>query len=478
MPSKKLRDEISIPLVVDVDGSLVNGDLLIEGTLRLLATTPFKLFSLPFWLAKGRAALKRRVAQAVSLPSETLVLNPAVLEEIAAAKAAGRQVWLASAADELAVAPLTERLGATGHLTSNGRTNMVGETKAATLVRHFGAGGFDYIGNEWRDLVVWKQARRAIGINLSARLARKVRRVDAEARFLPGLDRRPRDYLRALRPHQWSKNVLVFVPLVAAHEIQASLYLLAAGLFVALSAVASGTYLLNDLLDLPHDRRHERKRHRPLAAGTVPLLPMIGVGPALAVGGLGLAWSLSALAGMYILLYLLVTLAYSLSLKHKTFLDVITLALLFAIRVLAGAAVVHIELSPWFLAFFTFVFLSLAIVKRQSELRALQESGWSAVGGRAYVTADLPVLTAFGAASGMAAVVVFALYIQTVEVSKSYSRPECLWLICPLLIYWLGRMTLLANRGAVDEDPVTFALSDRTSWLTGVGVLAAFTVAL
>ena len=285
MPSKKLRDEISIPLVVDVDGSLVNGDLLIEGTLRLLATTPFKLFSLPFWLAKGRAALKRRVAQAVSLPPETLVLNPAVLEEIAAAKAAGRQVWLASAADELAVAPLTEHLGTTGHLTSNGHTNLVGETKAATLVRRFGAGGFDYIGNEWRDLAVWKQARRAIGVNLSARLARKVRRVDTEARFLSSLDRRPLDYLRALRPHQWSKNVLVFVPLIAAHEIQASLYLVAAGLFVALSAVASGTYLLNDLLDLPHDRRHERKRHRPLAAGTVPLLPMVGLSLVLAVGG-------------------------------------------------------------------------------------------------------------------------------------------------------------------------------------------------
>ncbi len=478
MPSKKSRDDVSVPLVVDVDGSLVNGDLLIEGTLRLLATTPFKLFTLPFWLAKGRAVLKRRVARAVALPPETLVLNPAVLEEIAAAKAAGRQIWLASAADELVVAPLTERIGATGHLTSDGLTNLTGAAKAAMLVNRFGTGGFDYIGNERRDLLVWKKARRAIGVNLSVRLARKVHTLDAEARFLPGPDSRPIDYIRALRPHQWSKNTLVFVPLVAAHEIQASLYLLAAGIFVALSAVASGTYLLNDLLDLPHDRRHESKRHRPLAAGKVPLLPMIGVGLALVTGGLVLAWSLSALAGSYILLYLLVTLAYSLSLKRKPFLDVVTLALLFAMRVLAGAAVAHIELSPWFLAFFSFIFLSLAIVKRQGELRALQESGGSTVSGRAYLTTDLLVMTAFGAASSMAAVVVFALYIQTVEVSKSYGRPEYLWWLCPLLIYWLGRMTLIANRGVMDEDPVTFALRDRTSWLTGVGVLAAFAVAL
>ena len=478
MLAKKLRDAVAVPLVVDVDGSLVSGDLLIEGTLRLLAAAPLKLFRLPFWLAKGRAALKRRVAQAVPLAPETLVLNPDVLEEIALAQAAGRQVWLASAADELAVAPLTERLGVTGHFASNGRTNLAGEAKAATLVSRFGAGGFDYIGNERRDLAVWKQARRAIGINLSARLARKVRALDTEARFLPGRDSRPLDYIRALRPHQWSKNLLVFIPLVAAHEIQASLYMLAVGTFVALSAVASGTYVLNDLLDLPHDRQHESKRQRPLAAGKLPLLPMVGFGVALAAGGLVLAWSLSALAGLYILLYLLVTLAYSLSLKRQPFLDVITLAMLFAMRVLAGAAAVLIELSPWFLAFFTFVFLSLAIAKRQSELRALQESGWSTVSGRAYLTADLPVMTAFGAAGGMAAAVVFALYIQTVEVSKSYDRPEFLWLICPLLIYWLGRMTLLANRGVVDEDPVTFALRDRTSWLTGVGVLAAFAVAL
>ena len=478
MPSKKLRDDGSIPLVVDVDGSLVSGDLLIEGTIRLLAATPLKLFTLPFWLARGRATLKRRVARAVPLPPETLVLNPAVLEEVAAAKAAGRQIWLASAADELAVAPLAERIGATGHFASNGRTNLAGEAKAATLVNRFGAGGFDYIGNERRDLAVWKQARRAIGINLSARLARKVRTLDTEARFLPGPGGRPRDYMRALRPHQWSKNALVFVPLVAAHEIQASLYMVAAGTFVALSAVASGTYLLNDLLDLPYDRRHGSKRSRPLAAGKVPLLPMIGFSLALTAGGLVLAWSLSALAGLSILFYLLVTLAYSLALKRKTFLDVITLALLFAIRVLAGAAAAHIELSPWFLAFFTFIFLSLALVKRQSELQALRESGWSTVSGRAYLTADLPVMTAFGAASSMAAVVVFALYIQTAEVGKSYGHPEFLWLICPLLIYWLGRMTLLANRGIVDEDPVTFALRDRTSWLTGASILAAFIAAL
>ena len=466
------------PLVVDVDGTLVSGDLLVEGAARLLASSPLSLFVLPFRLAEGRAALKRSIARVAPLPPETLMLNPAVLDEIATAKAAGREVWLASASDELAVAPLAEAVGAAGCIASDGRTNLAGRAKAAVLVGRFGEGGFDYIGNERRDLSVWKHARRAIGVNLSPRLARTVRALDEDARFLPGPGVRLLDCLHALRPHQWVKNALVFIPLVAAHETAAGLYLAPAGLFAALSACASGTYLFNDLLDLPHDRRHPKKRHRPMAAGKVPLLPMIGTGAVLVVGGLTAAFLVSAAAGLCVLLYLVVTLAYSLSLKRKVFIDVITLAGLYSLRVLAGGVAVSVPLSPWFLAFFMFAFLALAVVKRQSELRAERESGQPAVGGRAYLADDLPVMAALGAASGFASVVVFALYIQSPELGERYARPEFLWLICPLLIYWLGRMTLLANRGSVDADPVVFTMRDRTSWLTGLGILAAFACAL
>ena len=439
------------PLVVDVDGSLIGGDLLIEGIARLLSVSPLSLFALPFWLAasmvRGRAGLKRRIAEAVPLPPDTLALNPAVLEEIAAAQAAGRAVWLASASDERAVAPLAETVGAAGCLASDGRTNLAGEAKAAALVARFGERGFDYIGNERRDLAVWKRARRALGVGLPAGLARQVRALDGEARFLPGLGGGPRDRFRALRPHQWIKNVLVFVPLAAAHETGAEPYLVAAGMFAALSAVASGTYLLNDLLDLPHDRRHESKRHRPMAAGRVPLLPMIGIGAALSAGGLALAFCLSTAAGLWVLLYLAATCAYSLSLKRKTFIDVVTLAMLYAVRVLAGAAAVSVALSPWLLAFFLFLFLALAIVKRQGELRALRDAGGSASGGRAYLAEDFPVMAALGAASGVASVVILTLYIQSPETGERYARPELLWPICPLLLYWLGRMALLACRG-------------------------------
>ena len=469
----------TVPLVVDVDGTLIAGDLSVESALQLIAASPLALFALPLRLfrAGGRAALKRRIAREVVLPPTSLVLNPAVVDEISAARAAGREVWLASGSDERAVAPLADAVGAAGHLGSDGRTNLTGSAKAAALVDRFGEGGFDYIGNERRDLAVWKRARRAIGVGLSARLARDVRALDGAARFLPALGGRPVDFFRALRPHQWIKNVLVFVPLVAAHDTEAMRWAATGVLFVAFSALASGTYLLNDLFDLPHDRLHASKRHRPLAAGRMPLLPMMGVAAALMACGLGAAFGLSAAAGLALLLYLAATLFYSLWLKRRLFADVVALAMLYALRVAAGSIVASVSLSPWFLAFFVFFFLDLAVVKRLAELRALHEARRSEPAGRAYAVDDLPVIAALGAGAGFAAQVVFALYVSGPAVSALYDRPEFLWLALPPLVYWLGRIMLLANRGKVD-DPVVFAIRDPAAWLSFAAGAAAFAAAL
>ena len=480
--SSKGQGRSGPPLVVDLDGSLVNGDLLVEGAARLVAASPRHVFLLPFWLlaslAKGRAALKRRIAQAAPLPPQTLALNPAVLEEIAAAKAAGRQIWLATAADELVAAPLAEELGAAGCIASDGRINLAGRAKGAALAERFGEGGFDYIGNERRDMQVWKRARRAIGVGLSGALRRKVLALDGEARFLPGAGVGARDCLLALRPHQWVKNLLVFMPLIAAHEVEAASYLAVAGAFAALSVCASGGYLFNDLLDLPHDRQHATKRHRPLAAGRMPLPGAIGLSGALMAGGLALAFWLSIGTGLCLLLYLAASLSYSLWLKRKLFVDVIALAILYAVRVLIGGVAASVPLSPWFLAFFLFAFLALAVAKRQNELRKLHRVGKSAPSGRAYLSEDLATMAGFGAASAFASALVFALYIQAPKVHELYAHPDRLWLIFPLLIYGLGRITLQANRGVIDDDPVLFALADRASWLTGLGILAIFAAAV
>lgn len=278
------------------------------------------------------------------------------------------------------------------------------------------------------------------------------------------------DYVLALRPQHWIKNVVVFAPLLAAHESRPALYLAVAGLFGALSAAASGGYLLNDLFDLPYDRAHARKRHRPLAAGRLPLLPAACLGVALLGAGLAAAFVLAPAAGLWVGCYALLTFAYSLGLKRRPFIDVVVLALLFTIRAVAGAAVVAVTLSSWFLAFAFFLFLALAVLKRQSELSALRAAGRAASPGRAYTVEDLGVLAALGAAAGMASAVVFALYVQSPEVRVLYGRPELLWIAGLLLLAWLGRMALLAGRGAFEDDPVTFAARDRATWLTGVGI--------
>lgn len=471
--------DAAIPLVVDVDGTLVAGDLAVEGAARLASTSPLALLAFAFRLARGdgRAALKRRIAGEVALPAATLALNPAVVEEIAAARAGGREVWLASGSDERAVAPLAEAVGATGHFASDGRTNLVGAAKAALLAERFGDGGFDYAGNERRDLAVWRRSRVAVGVGLSARLERELRALGGQVRLLPGPGGGPADYVRAGRPHQWVKNTLVAVPLVAAHETGVAQWAAAALLFAAFCGLASGTYLLNDLLDLHHDRRHPSKRHRPMAAGKVAPAPAMALAAALMAGGLAITFQLSALAGMASLLYLFSTFAYSLWLKRRIIVDVVALSMLYAGRVLAGAAAASIPLSPWFLAFFMFFFLALAAAKRLAELRAMHETSQSEIAGRAYHVDDLPAIAAIGAASGFAALVVFALYANSPGVSELYDRPAFLWLALPPLVYWLGRILLLANRGNID-DPVVFALRDRAAWAVGAAIVAAFAAAL
>ncbi len=296
--------------------------------------------------------------------------------------------------------------------------------------------------------------------------------------MLPGGERGMRDIVQVLRPHQWIKNVLVFVPLVAAHEMGLSGWLAAAGTSVAFCACASAGYVLNDLIDLPHDRSHPGKRHRALAAGRVRTRTMAVIAGALACAGVPLAFVVSPAAGRAVLGYLLTTTAYTMYLKRVLFLDVMTLAVLYAMRIVAGAAAAAIPVSPWLSAFSLLIFVALATVKRQRELYAPAAAGGPALAGRAYRSEDRMVLIALAAASGFASVVVLALYVQSSTVSARYEQPHLMWLICPLLVYWLGRLLLLANRGAIDDDPVAFALRDRASWLTAAGIVAAFAAAL
>jgi len=348
-------------------------------------------------------------------------------------------------------------------LASDGEANLSGASKRDRLVIEFGEKRFDYVGNGRNDLVVWASARQAVLVNPSRRV-----RSAAEIAQVDRVFEEPRkgliDHLKPLRFQQWLKNILVFAPFLAAHrfdEIGLIGKLLLA--FCSFGCFASSGYLMNDLFDLPADRHHPTKRFRPFASGDLPLSYALAMIPALAGVGCLLAAAVSRSFVEVVLSYLALTLAYSLRLKNVVLLDVIVLAGLYTMRIMAGAAAVSIWPSHWLLAFSTFFFFSLALVKRYSELVIMRKIDGDHAKARGYELDDSELIAAMGVASGFLAVLVLALYINSDKAQVLYSRYQLMWFLCPLLLYWIGRVWLIAHRGKMPDDPVVFAMNDRTN---------------
>lgn len=457
------RPSDRVPICVDLDGTLLRSDLLYESFLALLRSKPWLVLLLPFWLLGGKAHLKRRIAESVELDVADLPYDPRVIERLRATHARPRV--LCTASDERLARAVAEHTGVFDEvLASDGANNLAGTRKAEALVARFGERGFDYAGNGEVDVPVWKRARHAWVVNGPARLASPPGAAYAVEHHLPPAGAALRNWLRALRLHQWLKNLLVFLPLLASHRFLEAPAILASVLaFLAFGLCASGVYLLNDLIDLPSDRRHPRKRTRPFAAGDLPLLHGLVAAPVLTLAAFALAAWISTALLQVLALYFAVTLAYSFRLKRIAMLDVIVLAALYTVRIVAGAAAIGSPLSFWLLAFSMFLFLSLAMLKRYTELAAMMEAGRTGALGRAYSVEDLPLIQSLGAAAGYGAVLVLALYINSPESLALYARPKVLWLICPLLLYWVSRMWIVAHRGAMHDDPVVFAARDRVS---------------
>ena len=452
-----------IAICVDLDGTLLRTDLLYESVLSLLRANPLFFFALPLWLLRGKANLKRQIASRVSLVSEVFPTDERVLEYLRGSTNQTR--ILCTASDELLARPIVEHLGLFDEIiASDGTRNLGGQTKAAELVQRFGERGFDYMGNSGTDLAVWKHARRAWIVNAPASLAVAASRLTEVAGHLPAQRGGWATWLRAIRIHQWLKNLLVLVPLLAAHAFLDPAALLSAALaFASFSLCASGVYVLNDLLDLPSDRNHPRKRLRPFAAGDLKIAHGLVAAPLLTVLGFALAWVCSPAFMAVLAVYYVVTLAYSLHLKSIHMLDVMMLAALYTIRIIGGAVAIGVPLSFWLLAFAMFVFLSLAMLKRYTELLLVVATSEAKLSGRGYESGDLPLLLAFGGAAGYLSVLVLALYIDSPASVDLYSRPQVLWLLCPLLLYWISRAWSLVRRGRMHDDPVVFAVTDRVS---------------
>jgi 4-hydroxybenzoate polyprenyltransferase/phosphoserine phosphatase len=459
-------------LVVDMDGTLTRTDTLHEAVLGYIATDPFRLFRLVKWLPEGKAGFKRRLAGERLLDAASLPLNEAVVELLEKARAEGRRTALVSAADQRQAEAIAARVGlfdevhGTGTAEAGDGINLGGREKAAFLCRRYGERGYDYVGDSRADLPAWVSARRAITVNAPRALRAAAERLNPAVEHIAAPEAwtsRIRTYLGALRPHQWSKNLLIFLPILAAHELDSIGVALAA--FIAFSLTASSVYLLNDMLDLEADRAHPRKRKRAFASCAIPLAHGFVLAPGLLAAAVLVALLFTPLAFLGVLaLYYALTLAYSLWLKRKLIIDVWTLAGLYTLRILAGAAAAMVPLSFWMLAFSMFLFLSLAAVKRQAELtERLRHGKRKGAAGRAYVADDLPVVRGMALAAGYGAVLVFALYIDSPEVAEIYTRPQILWGVCPILLYWVSRIVMVTHRGWMSDDPIVFAVRDRVS---------------
>ena len=365
-----------------------------------------------------------------------------------------------------------------GIVASDGQHNLKGVRKLTAIRDLVAVGDFDYAGNGPEDIQICRQARKAIVVGPNRSLLRAVRETgNLEAHF-PPVSSVGRSLLRAIRPQQWLKNILVFVPLLTAFKFDDVTAVFHAVLaFVGFSMVASATYILNDLLDLASDRSHPRKRLRPFAAGDVSVVT--GLVTAVFLLGGGFAVSLLGVAKLALMLlaYLLLTASYSLYFKNLVLADAIVLAGLYTIRVLAGAIAVSVESSVWLLAFSAFVFFSLALVKRCAELKLMEAMAVTATTGRDYRVSDLSVLWPTGIAAGVGAVVVFSQYISSAEVAAQFGHPFLLWLICPCLGYWIGRMWIKTGRGEMHDDPLVYAATDKTSRLIVMLIVALFVAA-
>jgi 4-hydroxybenzoate polyprenyltransferase len=477
-----------VPLCVDLDGTLVKSDTLVDAVLLLARQQPASPLHWPRWVSKGKASFKREITDRAQVDVEHLPYNRPLVEYLWEQHARGRRIFLATAADKGFADRVAAHFGDlfTGVLASDGTLNLAGANKLAAFQQQFPE-GFTYIGNAMPDRTLLQASVQPMAANPHGSLRRALRR-DKTVLHREFTDRRPtlKVFLKAIRLHQWAKNVLVFLPPLLAHDISVRSIVCSALAFLSLSFCASATYIINDLLDIEADRRHPRKRMRPFASGDLSPFAGVGIISGFFVIAIALALALpyvfSALPGtvehlslikdphgfvIWLGIYTITTLSYSFALKRMMLIDVIVLSGLYTVRLVAGASATAVPLSEWLAAFSIFFFLSLAFVKRFSELELMIVNNRDKASGRGYRTSDIEQLRSFGSSSAFAAVVVLSMYISNLSAAHLYKHMGRLWLLMPVLILWISRVWLLASRGELHEDPVVYAITDKTSWLLG-----------
>ena len=468
MTSHNLSEAASIPIVVDLDGTLIKTDLLLESANQFLVDRPSSFLRLFFWALGKRSALKENLAKRAHLDCKSLPYNEELIHWLQKKKSSGRTLILATASYHSLAKAVADHLGIFSDvIATTANRNLKAVAKRDELIQRYGHGQFDYIGDSDADMDVWPAAREAMLVSRSADFINKVQKVadvtkifDTEKRSLFS------SLLKAIRIHQWVKNLLVFVPLFAAHQFNNPDSIFHGVLaFVVFGLTASSVYVLNDLVDIENDRHHSTKKNRPFASGDLSLLFAWILWPCLVVLGFSLAALILPLQFIAILaMYFFLTLAYTFRLKQTAIIDVLALAGLYTLRIIAGAAAISVPLSFWLLTFSMFIFLSLALVKRFSELLTAKQGGQAGlIRGRGYMPEDLEVVSSMGVVSGYLSVLVLAFYIQDSHTSMLYKNPQWIWLACPLMLFWISRVWLITHRGDMHSDPIVFAVRDKAS---------------
>ncbi|WP_417249311.1 UbiA family prenyltransferase [Celeribacter sp.] len=459
-------------LAVDLDGTLLRSDMLYESFWNLAAKDFPKAMRAALSLGRGKAALKRAIAQDAQVDVTLLPYNAEVLEFIKTWKSDGGTVALVTASDQVLADEIAAHLGVFDEVHgSDGARNLKGPNKAAFLCERYGKGGFAYAGDHAADVDVWAEAAHAVTVNADDALRGKAEAVASDVTHLGHPPSTVKAAVKALRPHQWMKNILVFIPMLLAHNITFGTVLTGLLAFVVFSLVASSVYVLNDLLDLDADRNHARKCKRPFAAGDLPLSWGTGMATGLLAAGALLALLLGPVFFFVMACYYAATTAYSFYFKRRAVVDVAALAGLYTLRVIAGGVAIGVPLSPWLLAFSMFFFFALAAVKRQAELVDNLAAGKVKPTGRGYRNEDVAIMSQMAIGSGYVSILLLALYMNSPAVIELYSNPQILWGICVVLLYWISRIVLLAHRGEMHDDPIIFAVRDHISRVCGLMVV-------
>jgi len=464
-------EEIKYPLCVDLDGTLIRTDLMFESIFLLIRENFLYFFIIPFWAIRGRYYLKEKLAEYVIPDIDFLPYNEEVLKIIRQAYDDGRDIYLVTAS----YYTVAEQIAGKFHFfkdtfASKDGINLVGKTKASFLKELFGTGNFDYIGDSYKDRFVWHISRKKILVDPNTAIRKEFSGTETE---LIITESHSKLFLlfSQLRVHQWVKNLLVFLPMLLAHVVKPAMLISSTLAFLSLSIMASAIYIINDLFDIESDRRHPDKRNRPLASGNFKILSAIKIVPILIIISIILGYFAKGTETVYIvLLYFTVTVLYSLVFKHIYIADIIVLAGLYTLRLLLGGITTDTQISHWLLSFSMFFFLSLAALKRFIELKNTNTDNPDAL-VRGYVVGDIPIMMNAGIGAGLLSVLVYVLYINSPGISILYNNIFAMYLIAPVILFWVLRVWLIANRGRIHHDPVVFALRDRTSHLVFITIV-------